>query len=133
MRGGVICSRAGSPSPSACGPHHDHRVAVGSVTFAAAQRRSPTMTALTAREQREIDQANQSAKPPVVFVHGLWLLASSWANWREVFEERGFATLAPDWPDDPATVAEARKRPEVFAGKSVGGVTDHVADVVRKL
>src|SRR6266571_3495622 len=62
------------------------------------------MTVLTTHEQQEIDRANTSGKQPVVFVHGLWLLASSWDNWRQFFEERGYTTLAPGWPDDPETV-----------------------------
>ncbi len=88
---------------------------------------------ITSAEQEQIDLANTSGKQPVVFVHGLWLLASSWDRWRALFEERGYATVAPGWPDDPATVAEGRAHPEVFAGKSVGGITDHVAEVIDGL
>ena len=88
---------------------------------------------ITTREQAEIDRANASGRQPVVFVHGLWLLPSSWAAWREFFEEQGFTTLAPSWPDDPETVAEARATPSVFAGKSVQGITDHVATVIGRL
>jgi pimeloyl-ACP methyl ester carboxylesterase len=91
------------------------------------------MSAITAREQREIDEANASGKQPVVFIHGLWLLASSWDRWRALFAERGFATLAPGWPDDPESVAEARQHPDAFAGKDVGAVTDHFAAVINKL
>jgi pimeloyl-ACP methyl ester carboxylesterase len=87
----------------------------------------------TQREQSEIDAANGAAHRPVVFVHGLWLLAGSWDRWREFFDARGYATLAPGWPDDPATVQEARANPQVFAGKSVGRVTDHYAEVIGKL
>ncbi|MET0144840.1 MAG: alpha/beta hydrolase [Ilumatobacteraceae bacterium] len=85
---------------------------------------------ITEREQSETDAANQSGRPPVVFVHGLWLLANSWTPWRELFEERGYATVAPDWPDDPATTAEAVAHPEALAGKSIGAVTDHLAEVI---
>jgi len=80
---------------------------------------------LTAHEQSEIDQANESGRRPVVFVHGLWLLSSSWDRWRRLFEDNGYATIAPGWPDDPETVAEAREHPEVFAHKMVQAVTDH--------
>jgi pimeloyl-ACP methyl ester carboxylesterase len=90
-------------------------------------------SSLTAREQSEIDAANASGRPVVVFVHGLWLLASSWDPWREFFEARGYATLAPGWPDDPDTVEEGRVHPEVFAGKGVGQITDHYADVIGAL
>lgn len=85
------------------------------------------------REQEEVERANESGKPVVVFIHGLWLLPSSWDRWRELFEAAGYATIAPDWPDDPATVAEAKAHPEVFAGKSVGQVADHMADVIGRL
>jgi non-heme chloroperoxidase len=85
------------------------------------------------REQKELAAANGSGRQPVVFVHGLWLLAGSWDPWRELFEERGYATLAADWPDDPATVADAHDHPEVFAGKSIGQVTAHHAEVIGQL
>lgn len=88
---------------------------------------------ITPREQADIDRANSSGRQPVVFVHGLWLLPTSWNDWRALFEEHGFVTLAPGWPDDPATVAEARRDPSVFARKSIGGITQHYADVIRAL
>ena len=91
------------------------------------------MAAITEHEQGEIDSANASGKKPVVFVHGLWLLPSSWNRWREVFEEAGFSTLAPGWPDDPETVEEANADPGVFAHKSVGQVADHYEAVISKL
>jgi len=69
----------------------------------------------------------------VVFVHGLYLLASSWDNWRALFEEQGYTTLAPGWPDDPQTVAQAHDDPEVFAHKRIKQVTDHYADAIRQL
>lgn len=91
------------------------------------------MTTITAREQSEIDRANRSGAQPVVFVHGLWLLPDSWDDWRTLFEEQGFVTLAPGWPDDPATTADARRDPSVFVGKGVAEITDHYADVIRAL
>jgi len=91
------------------------------------------MSTITTREQADIDRANTSAAQPVVFVHGLWLLPNSWNDWRIYFEEQGFVTLAPGWPDDPATTAEARRDPSVFAHKSVGQITEHYVDVIRAL
>jgi non-heme chloroperoxidase len=88
---------------------------------------------MTEHEQAQINEANSSGKTPVVFVHGLWLLPSSWDRWRVVFGEAGYATLAPGWPDDPETVAEARASPKVFAGKSIKDVADHFDAVVQKL
>jgi pimeloyl-ACP methyl ester carboxylesterase len=91
------------------------------------------MSTITATEQAEIDHANESGRQPVLFVHGLWLLPMSWQAWREPAEKRGYVTLAPGWPDDPATVQDARTDPSAFAGKSVGAVTDHYAEVIRRL
>jgi pimeloyl-ACP methyl ester carboxylesterase len=69
----------------------------------------------------------------VVFIHGLWLLPSSWDRWAQLFEENGYAALTPSWPDDPETVAEARANPDVLAKKTIGQVADHTADIIGKL
>jgi pimeloyl-ACP methyl ester carboxylesterase len=81
----------------------------------------------------QIERANATERTPVVFIHGLWLLPSSWDRWATIFEQAGYAPVAPGWPDDPATVAEANAHPEVFAHKSVGRVADHLAGVIGKL
>ena len=86
---------------------------------------------LTEHERREIDRANESGLQPVVFVHGLWLLGNSWDRWRALFEEQGYTTLAPGWPDDPETVEEANLDPEVFARKKIKQITDHFVEVFR--
>ena len=91
------------------------------------------MAEITQRETQEIERANDSGHVPVVFIHGLWLLPSSWDRWAAVFHEAGFAPVTPSWPDDPETVEAARANPEVFANKTVGQVADHVADVIGKL
>jgi pimeloyl-ACP methyl ester carboxylesterase len=90
-------------------------------------------TGIDEREREEIERANASGRTPVVFVHGLWLLPSSWNRWATVFEEAGYAVLTPSWPDDPETVAEARADPGIFAGKTIGQVADHVAAVIGQL
>ena len=89
--------------------------------------------ALTERETAEVEKANASGRVPVVFIHGLWLLSSSWDNWAGAFEEAGYAAVKPSWPDDPLTVEEARANPEALAGKRLGQVRDHVAEVIGRL
>ena len=91
------------------------------------------MASISERENREIEKANASGNTPVVFIHGLWLLPSSWANWGGFFEQAGYAPLTPDWPDDPETVEEARANPDVLANKTLKQVADHTADVIGKL
>lgn len=91
------------------------------------------MASITPREQQQINQANASGKTPVVFIHGLWLLPSSWDNWAGLFEEAGYAALTPVWPDDPDTVEEARANPDVFAKKTLGEIADHTAEVIAAL
>ena len=88
---------------------------------------------LTERETRQVEQANASGRTPVVFIHGLWLLPSSWDSWADLFEDAGYAAVTPSWPDDPETVAEARANPEVFARKTLGQVADHTAEVIGGL
>jgi pimeloyl-ACP methyl ester carboxylesterase len=60
-------------------------------------------------------------------------LPSSWDRWAEVFEKAGYAPLTPTWPDDPRTVEEARANPDVFAGKTLGMIADHTAEVIAGL
>ena len=91
------------------------------------------MTVITAHEEQQIDRANSAEGTPVVFIHGLWLLPSSWDRWCDLFEAAGYAPLSPGWPDDPNTVTEARAHPETFAHKTVGEVADHFSDVVSRL
>jgi non-heme chloroperoxidase len=88
---------------------------------------------ITDYEREQIDAANASGKTPAVFVHGLWLLPSSWDRWRAVFEEAGYTTLSPGWPDDPNTVDEANRHPDVFAHKTVGSVAQHFQEVIGQL
>jgi non-heme chloroperoxidase len=88
---------------------------------------------ISAPNTDQIDKANATGLTPVVFIHGLWLLPSSWDRWATLFEEAGYTALTPGWPDDPETVEEANAHPEVFAHKSVGQVADHYAEVISKL
>src|SRR5260370_40934381 len=91
------------------------------------------MAAVTEHETDQIDRAKATGLTPVVFIHGLWLLPSSWDRWAAVFEEAGYAPLTPGWPDDPETVEEAKAHPEVFAHKTIAQVADHYADVIGQL
>ncbi len=92
-----------------------------------------TTQSITTSESEQVQRANESGLQPVVFVHGLWLLPSSWDRWAGVFEEAGYTAVSPGWPDDPDTVEEAKEHPDVFAGKTVGQVADHFGDVIGKL
>jgi pimeloyl-ACP methyl ester carboxylesterase len=92
-----------------------------------------TERSISEREAAQIEAANTSGNTPVVFIHGLWLLPSSWDNWADVFEQAGYAALTPDWPDDPATIEEARANPEVFAKKTLKQIADHTAEAIGAL
>jgi pimeloyl-ACP methyl ester carboxylesterase len=91
------------------------------------------MAEITEREAQQVEKANQSGRTPVVFIHGLWVLASSWDPWADFFEQAGYAPLTPDWPGDPETVEKARANPEAFAGQKLGDVADHTAEVIAGL
>jgi non-heme chloroperoxidase len=88
---------------------------------------------ITEHEAEQVERANASSATPVVFVHGLWLLPSSWEPWAALFEESGYIAVTPGWPGDPETVEEARKHPEVFAGKGIGEIADYEEAIIRRL
>jgi pimeloyl-ACP methyl ester carboxylesterase len=73
------------------------------------------------------------AGSPVVFVHGLWLHASSWGPWVELFREAGYAPSAPGWPGDSETVEETRRQPGQVAGKGIDDVVGHYAEIIGGL
>jgi pimeloyl-ACP methyl ester carboxylesterase len=97
-----------------------------------ATSKQPAAT-ITEHDAQEVERANTTGRQPVVFVHGLWLLPSSWERWARLFEEAGYTALMPGWPDDPATVAEANAHPEVMARKTIGKVADHLAQLIAGL
>ncbi|MFJ9377156.1 alpha/beta hydrolase [Streptomyces sp. NPDC101455] len=88
---------------------------------------------MTHIDVQQIERANAAVRTPVVFVHGLWLLPSSWDRWAAHFEQAGYAPVSLSWPDDPETVKEANEHPEVMAGKTVGQVADHLAELIGTL
>ena len=88
---------------------------------------------ITDHELEQVERANVTTATPVVFVHGLWLLPSSWERWADLFEQNGYVALTPGWPDDPETVAEAKAHPEVFAGKGIGDIADYHESIIRRL
>jgi non-heme chloroperoxidase len=92
-----------------------------------------TPSTIAEHEAEQVARANATGHVPVVFVHGLWLLPSSWDRWAEVFQAAGYAPLTPGWPDDPETTTQANANPEVFAGKSIGQVADHFAEITGML
>ena len=79
----------------------------------------PEGAPISDREREQIERANATTATPVIFIHGLWLLPSSWDSWAKLFKEAGYVALTPDWPDDPETVEEARAEPEVLANKTL--------------
>ncbi|HEX7020426.1 MAG TPA: alpha/beta hydrolase [Gemmatimonadaceae bacterium] len=88
---------------------------------------------ITAHEADQIARANATTATPVVFVHGLWLLPSSWDRWVSFFEEAGYVAVTPGWPDDPETVAEAREHPEELAGKGITDIANYEEAIIRRL
>ena len=91
------------------------------------------MTTIIEHEAEQVRRANATERQPVVFIHGLWLLPSSWDRWAKLFEEAGYTALTPGWPDDPETVSEAKAKPEVFAHKTIGQVVDHFDEIIQGL
>jgi pimeloyl-ACP methyl ester carboxylesterase len=89
--------------------------------------------AISERENKEIEAANGSEATPVVFIHGLWLLPSSWKPWGDLFKEGGHSPVMPDWPGDAATVEQARANPGAIAKDTIGSIIDHTTEVIDAL
>jgi pimeloyl-ACP methyl ester carboxylesterase len=70
---------------------------------------------------------------PVVFIHGLWLHATSWAPWVELFREAGYEPIAPGWPGDSDTVEASRANPDSIADHGIDDVTEHYETVIDAL
>jgi len=92
-----------------------------------------TVSSISDSDREQVKRANATTKTPVVFIHGLWLLPSSWDAWATLFEENGYIALTPDWPDDPESVEVARAEPEVLANKTLRQVAEHTTEVIRAL
>jgi pimeloyl-ACP methyl ester carboxylesterase len=70
---------------------------------------------------------------PVIFIHGLWLHATSWEPWIDLFQHEGYAPAAPGWPGDPDTVEEARANPGSIADHGIDDVVEHYAAMIREM
>ena len=70
---------------------------------------------------------------PVVFIHGLWLHATSWQPWVDLFREAGYDPIAPEWPGGADTVEQARANPDAVAPYGVAAVADHYAEIIAGL
>jgi pimeloyl-ACP methyl ester carboxylesterase len=70
---------------------------------------------------------------PVVFIHGLWLHATSWGPWVELFREAGYEPTAPGWPNEPRTVAAARAEPDLVADIGIDEAAAHFQSVIEQL
>ena len=79
-----------------------------------------------------IERLNRSRRQSVLFIHGLWLLPSSWARWCKLFEDQGFSTFAPSWPGDHATAESARTDID-RASETLEQVVDELAKLAGAL
>jgi non-heme chloroperoxidase len=94
---------------------------------------SGSLPVIPAHTAQDIARINENGRRPVVLIHGLWLLPSSWDGWATVFDAAGYAPIMPGWPDDPETVEDARAHPEVLANKTVSQVAGHYTEVIARL
>ncbi|GAA4256376.1 alpha/beta hydrolase [Dactylosporangium darangshiense] len=74
-----------------------------------------------------------STPTPVIFIHGLWLHAASWAPWIDLFRSAGYAPAAPGWPGDADTVEATRTNPDAVADYGIDDVVEHYAKIIDGL
>jgi alpha-beta hydrolase superfamily lysophospholipase len=75
----------------------------------------------------------RATRARVIFIHGMWLHASSWAPWLEHFRAAGYDPVAPGWPGEPDTVAEAWQRPDLVANAGIDDIAAHYAKIIDSL
>jgi pimeloyl-ACP methyl ester carboxylesterase len=74
-----------------------------------------------------------SATPPVVFIHGLWIHATAWKPWLDLFADEGYSVSAPGWPGDGETVEATRKDPSGLDEIGIEAICHHYAETIRDL
>jgi len=74
-----------------------------------------------------------TTRTPVVFIHGLWMHPDSWQPWVALFRDKGYDPIAPGWPGDSPTPAEANAHPERLANVGIDDVVEHYAKIIRTL
>jgi len=74
-----------------------------------------------------------NTRTPVVFVHGLWLHASSWTPWVERFRAADYEPIAPGWPGEPASITDARAQPGLVAGTGIDDAVAHYERIIDLL
>ncbi len=70
---------------------------------------------------------------PVLFIHGLWLHASSWDPWAERFRTAGYDPQTPGWPGDGDTVEACRQNPDAIGDHGIDDVVAHFAGIIDTL
>jgi pimeloyl-ACP methyl ester carboxylesterase len=73
------------------------------------------------------------SRTPVVFIHGLWLHATSWGPWLDLYREAGHEPIAPGWLGEPPTVAQAREHPDLVADKGIDDEVAHYTEIIQSL
>jgi len=74
-----------------------------------------------------------ASSTPVVFIHGLWLHATSWNRWLDLYRDAGYEPIAPGWPGEPETVQAARESPNLVANTSIDDAAAHFAEIISAL
>src|SRR5204862_8263361 len=82
-------------------------------------------------QREESNMADKSNS--IMFIHGLWLHPTSWADWMAFFAEAGYEVSAPGWPGDAPTVEEARAHPDSVANYGIDDIVRHYTDVIQAL
>ena len=74
-----------------------------------------------------------ASRTPVVFIHGLWLHATSWNRWLDLYRDAGYEPIAPGWPGEPETVRAARENPDLVADTGIDDAVGHFAEIIGAL
>lgn len=70
--------------------------------------------------------------PTVIMIHGAWLAANSWDDFRGHFTARGYDVQMPEWPRKQAGVEAQREAAADIEGLGVTEIVDHYAALVQE-
>ncbi len=76
----------------------------------------------------------ESAKHPIVLIHGLWMTPKSWEGWAERFRSKGHEVHTPGWSEAfDRSPEDLRRDPSALAGLTAAQVADRYEQAIRAL
>jgi pimeloyl-ACP methyl ester carboxylesterase len=67
----------------------------------------------------------------IVLIHGLWMTALCWENWKNRYESRGYKVVARSWPGMEGDIEALRRDPSAIAGLGLTEIVEHYEEIIE--